>query len=718
MIVQKCKGKRKFIGLISIVLMLFYICFILFAAKSNIVSMICDRLWKYYLLMGLMLLLVFFAVKEKKFFQVYVILVFSFFLWYSFADQSYSAIDETMNFESINHIIHTRSLPTFSDEIDYDYLNSANNNLQEISNSINYEAVQAPLYYIIFAMLGFIIKSAYFRLHFFRILGLCSIWIVYYFVNKTVKYLKTKQSTIVDEECLRAIYLLTLFNPGYLYRASRLNNEILVCILMAVLFYIAIKCIYEGYSCKYYWGMAVVSVALLMTKTTAVYAFCILAIVALFQKKIWKAILPVGVSSLGVVPWLIFNYKTYGRLTAMKEHLDFVLPIVNPKGVEQNWLDSIFGFFPNTFYSGEECNYLSGEIFWINLVFGIALAYLGTVIFSSLKQIKQREISNKTKLNVMFIVCLLSCFACLIMGTLSTKVNSIRGRYFYGPCIIFIYLIVANGWNLEAQFYKKYIKIIMVITSAVLMTRAVNVYLNNYYTQENLFASNVKNVEIISELSNDKLICIPYTEADKYKSYDVLQGHLIYCGNQKAIITSVSDVKSEGTQQYIELGVNCSMQNINDEKTLRIGRKISEIKYNVVNDLLENVEDQEMNQLIEIPENGELYGFSICLSTYCISDYIADVDYTIYDSNQNVLLTEKNNMLKIDDNSYSKVEFDKPINVKRGEKIYISVKYNNLEDKPLAVRVANANSGETLYINNESVLEKTLGLRLFISADD
>ena len=137
---------------------------------------------------------------------------------------------------------------------------------------------------------------------------------------------------------------------------------------------------------------------------------------------------------------------------------------------------------------------------------------------------------------------------------------------------MFIYLIVVNGWSKESQFYK-HIKIIMVITSAVVMTRAVNVYLNNYYTQENLFASNVKNVEVISELSNDKMICIPYTEADKYKSYEILQGHYIYCGDQKAIIISVSEVKSVGTQQYIELGIDCSMQNINEEKTLRIGKK-------------------------------------------------------------------------------------------------------------------------------------------------
>ena len=293
------KKKSSILGIIIIALLLVCISYILLFAKSNIVSSVCDRLWKYYLIMGLIMSLVFLAIKNEKIFFVYVIAIFFFFSWYSFADQSYSVVDETMNFEYVNHIIRTKQLPTFSDEVDSDFLDLANNNLQETIISTNYEAVQTPLYYIILAILGCKIKSAYFRLRLYRILGLYSICFVYYFVNKTVRYLKNNQLFDIDEECLRATYLLTIFSPGYLFRASRLNNEILVCALMAVLIYIAVKCILDGYNPRYYWGMAIVSIALFMTKTTAIYAFCVLAIVALFQKKILKAIIP--------VIWNIYN---------------------------------------------------------------------------------------------------------------------------------------------------------------------------------------------------------------------------------------------------------------------------------------------------------------------------------------------------------------------------------------------------------------------------
>lgn len=708
------KKKSSILGLIIIALLLICISYILLFARSNIVSSVCDRLWKYYLIMGLIMILVFLAIKNEKIFLVYIIVIFSFFSWYSFADQSYSVVDETMNFEYVNHIIRTKQLPTFSDEVDSDFLDLANNNLQETIISTNYEAVQTPLYYIILAILGCKIKSAYFRLRLFRILGLYSICFVYYFVNKTVRYLKINQLFDIDEECLRATYLLTIFSPGYLFRASRLNNEILVCVLMAVLIYIAVKCILEGYNLRYYWGMAMVSIALFMTKTTAIYAFCVLAIVALFQKKVLKAIIPVGVCSLTVVPWVVFNYKTYGRLTAMKEHLEFVLPIINPNKMELNFIDSIFGDLPISFYSGDEyiSNYLSGELFWINLLYGIFIIAFLCVSITSIKKLHQKDVSCSTKLNIIFVVSILGCLACLIMGTISTSINSVHGRYFYGLSVVIILMMVLNVEKLNTRI-KNYIKMTMIIALAVVMTRTLNICFDNYFMQENLFASDVKNVQIISSLSKDKTICIPYRESDKYKSYQILQGHVVYYGNQETIVNSVSDVKQGESLKYIELGIKDTVQGIEQGETLSVGKKISEIKYNDTDDMINNIEGQEIKQSVGIPQSGELWGFSINLATYCSPQYNADLEYAIYDSNQNLMLLKQKTRLEIDDNSYVQVYFDKPLEVSKDDRIYIQIKFSNLESKPLAVMTADAKLDDEMYINGELIQGKTLGLHLF-----
>ena len=253
----------------------------------------------------------------------------------------------------------------------------------------------------------------------------------------------------------------------------------------------------------------------------------------------------------------------------------------------------------------------------------------------------------------------------------------------------------------------------MIIALTVVMTRTLNTCFDNYFMQENLFASEVKNVQIISSLSKDKTICIPYRESDKYKSYQILQGHVVYYGNQETIVNSVSDVKQGESLKYIELGIKDTVQGIEQGETLSVGKKISEIKYNDADDMINNIEGQEIKQSVGIPQSGELWGFSINLATYCSPQYNADLEYAIYDSNQNLMLLKQKTRLEIDDNSYVQIYFDKPIEVSKDDRIYIQIKFSNLESKPLAVMTADAKLDDEMYINGELIQGKTLGLHLF-----
>ncbi|MBP1545236.1 MAG: hypothetical protein J6A37_01385, partial [Oscillospiraceae bacterium] len=314
-------------GLVCLVILVAYVLIICITALKSFVTELIPGMGQWYCLIALILLNVFFAVKSKKFFHVFVSSLFCVMIYLSFADNSYSAIDETMNFESINHIASTNTLPTFFDAVDSSYLAEVNHNMVSFDNLINYEAVQAPLFYILFALIGKLIPDAYVRFHTFRLISLMMVLIVYYFINLSVKYLKKKDIITGDEELYRLSLCLTIFNPAYLYRASRLNNEILVCVFMAVFLYIAIRCLNEGYSKKYYILLSLLCVTLFLTKNTAVYAYVIFGILVIMQKKLREAILPIFASALLTVPWFAFNIKTYGTLTAMKHHIDFVIPI-------------------------------------------------------------------------------------------------------------------------------------------------------------------------------------------------------------------------------------------------------------------------------------------------------------------------------------------------------------------------------------------------------
>ena len=709
-------------GYVNLIIMVIVAC-VIYRRAVETTHGILDSKEMYYAMLIIFLVNSFFAIKSRACFIAHVTILFSFFIWLSFADVSYSPVDELLHFENANHIIDYHTLPTFNDDINYAYLNEANGQFNSAANGINYEAVQAPLYYIILATFGSFINKAYIRFHFFRLISLAGVMAVFCFVNKTVKLLEAKQFFKVDRQLYRLVLLLTIFNPGYLYRASRLNNETLVCILMAMLFYYAVKCIVDGYSKKFYWVLSFISSALFLTKNTAIYAYIILGLLAIYQKKIKEAVFPVCSGMLFTVPWFAFNMVTYGSLTSMKNHVDFVLSMINPQRQNVDIFEAFFSILPTTFFSAEEVVFSWGEAMWLGFFWFISLFVVINEFITIIKRLKTNSwrvsaLNKKDMISVICVALLISAMLCLTAGTISTKICSIRGRYLYAPSIAIVFLMFFNYQRLSKK-PKVYFMVIGIIIIAIVETKCITTFSDKVFKNKNIYASSMTELEL-SDLTDDNWKhgvgrYMPCVLVDNDGSnYDVLIGRHAIIADQGVLIQSVQE---QGDYVWLVLNQIINIEKI-DSNSIKLGDMYDEISINATTATIENnIEEQAICQEILVKNNGEIIGFEVMLGTYNDSTYEALVDYKVLE-NKVVMLTEVIQEIKnVEDNAYFSIYFNDPIRVQKDEKILLYFTIDSETDKPIALYLSEntiCRNGK-LYINGKELTGKEIALKIWAS---
>ncbi len=712
------------VGCISGIVLAILIYFACRNAMMTLSSGIVTSKKLYYLIMLIVGCIIFCALKSRKCFIAYIIILFSFFVWLSFADVSYSPTDETMNFEYINHIIEFLELPTFDDAVDYSYLNAANNGFNEIpETAINYEAVQAPLYYIVMAVIGGAITNAYIRFHVLRVISLLSALIVFGLVNRTISYMQSKGLIQIDFFVYRMALVLTIFNPGYLYRASRLNNEMLVCILMAALLYFSVRCIAEGYCKKYYWILSFICVSLFLTKNTAIYVYALFGMIVLYQKKIKEAIIPVVVGGVCTFPWFAFNYNRYGSLTAMGKHLEYVLPIANPEGKGVDLFDAFFNILPYTFFSGEEVAYSYGEKFWLGSFLIIVIFLVVNALVSSaavLKKIYRHEINGMNKRDAIHFGCaMLLVFAavCLVAGTISTKLCSVRGRYFYAPCIVIVILLLIEFEEGEERI-RKYVYFILIAVAAIGVTRNLITFTDKVFKNQGLYGVGVSQIgmeDIVDKNWNHGV-----ARGGEYllvaqdgSNYKLLIGRHVILGDQESII---QNIRNEGEYVYLILRKKIDAKFV-ESNIVRLGELYESNSYNTEGDItiIENIEGQEVAQEISIKEDGLVIGFEIQLGTYNDTDYDASVNYRITDIGGNVVTDGNQYIEDVVNDKYAEIYFDRPIEVKKDSMLLLSFTIDNGENKPLAAYITqdDAYPDGKLYLDNKERVDQDIRFKLW-----
>ena len=714
--------------LVLVITIAFYFCLCI-CARYTWAASVAISYRNYYLLMILFAFAAYFASKNWKLFAVVVVLQFVFFGWLTFSDVIYSNADESGHFDLINHIVSHNSLQTFKENKDFIYLNAANDSVNEITEDVNHEAVQAPFYYMVMALFGKLVKNAYARLHLFRLLSLFFILIVFCFVHKTIKLL-SNHGFFIDEDIYRISLLLTVFSPGCMLRASRVNNETMTCVLISILVYVAVRCLIYGFSIKSYWLMAFLSALCFLTKVTTVYVYLVIAIAAIMQKRIKEVILPGIASSLIILPWFAFNLLEYGHLTAMKEHLDIVLPIENPNHVPVNIVDSFFSVFTDSYYSGQETVFSLGELLWIQALFVLALFGFIHISYHTFKKMVDnhfQSIDLKTQLNCIGTMLILACFATLTAGTISSRINALRGRYFYALNILIIMLIVLNIKPKSKSTIRKYAYLLCIIVLGIVNTKVSTSMIDRVYASNHVYASRVNSLEL-RDVTNDKwthgyanrgnYLLIGVNDKNCTCNYKALEGHIVSNGTSEAIVTEVSDMDTDShgsryvlikTDKHIDTGT-CK------NNRLYIGKYCRHLNYNTVPFLanLGDIEGKEAVQQLKIKDDGTVYGCDINFGIYGETNFEVLIQCKVSNDSGEVIeeFSVKENI--IEDNEYLSIYFEKPIKVKRDQIISIGLRCNNAEDLPISINATKNNfyKDGQLRIDGEKVKKKDMRFKL------
>lgn len=718
--IQNKSTKRLWLNLVFILALFAVLILMCNYALRTLAFSVLGSNCQYFLILLLFVINIYIAVQSKQGFLLYAGMLFLLFAGYSIIDRAYSPIDEYANFDYINWLIREGTLPTFSDMLDGKYLSEATAGLHSIYNGTNHEVVQAPLYYILFALVGRFFPGAYIRLRVFRLLSLGSVFIIWYFLNKTIRYLESKEIIHCNEKVYRLSLLLTIFNPAYLHRASRLNNEVLVCILMVVLLYVAVKCLTEGYSKKYYWLLSFLCVSLFMTKNTAVYAYVLFGAIVLYQRKLPQAIIP-GITGVALtVPWFLFNINTYGSLTAMEEHLAYAIPIVNPALLPVDLFDAFFSILPITYFSAEEIRFPMADSFFIMLGFaGILVCVMEAVRSVCTKAniktvIKGEKLEHCTEIKAACIILLLSAVLCLLAGTLSTKICSIRGRYLYGPCIVLVLLLQIKDNCLSAG-QKRWLALFFVAAIAVASARFTITYADMYFSNEQLFGRNVEQIEceditdeswVHGVMRNGQVVVVN----NDGRNFAALKNRQVRIADEDCVI---EEIQYHG--QYLWLVLNRAINISRVENNLVfVGDPAEKIAFGVSETIIPDVNGVQVMQEVRLQENRRIIGFSAMYGTYLNPEYDSNIRYTVTDAKGNILTEGTAAFDNMVDNAYVTVHFEQVVAVMPEEMIRICFTLEGDAGKPIALYASEDNSSidGNLYLGEELVPELDVSLVL------
>ncbi|MGG7171775.1 hypothetical protein ACQPV1_00425 [Clostridium neonatale] len=421
----------------------------------------------------------------------------------------YSPIDEAAHFDYINYIIDNHKLPTLHGFLDVNTLSSVfKQNIP--GNVINHEAVQPPLYYFVMAILTFWIKNVTLRLYIIRFLGILSLLMAYLLTWRSIRILEENKLLNISDTKLKIIFFLIIFNPGTIIRMSYISNEHLAVLLSCLFIYFIVKLIVYGFCGKLFWKSCLTLILLILTKNTTVFLLGILIIILIYYKKIKEIFLCVGIIGLSLTPWFIFNIINYGKLTGMSEHIKFVIQIVNPQNIPIDIPESIASVF-NTYFVQEYG--LSGigvmllhslSLFLLFICVKTFVYAIRNIIIILKNNFKFRYDIEERKIiiNIIMITSIVFNILVLVMGSISTKVNVIIGRYIYISFIPLIYVILSN----INQWRAKYINYSCILISVFLAISYLSTYIYIFDLNPVLLGTLAPKVEVIEMNNSEKIL--------------------------------------------------------------------------------------------------------------------------------------------------------------------------------------------------------------------
>jgi len=392
-----------------------------------------------------------------------------------FVDKAFSVIDEGAHFDYINQIVVNYKLPTLLDS-------------DIPTGIINHEAVQPPFYYMIMALLTFLIKDYAIRFLFIRCMGLLILFGIIFMAFKTLNILYKNNIIYLNYNETFYFVILFLMNPGILLRFTRVSNESLTVLLSSLIVYVLVKALFDCFYDKLWWICNVLLISIFLSKNTGIILITGMVIILFYQKKYIRIIQSCIVFVLGISPWFLYNFFLYHSFTGMREHLEYVIPIVNPDRVREDLVPHIINLFIN-YINPQETGF---NVFNFTILTFVSFAIFLIVVLFSLYSMKKCYyfIKNKFKFNyersekeiiliILITLIIVENIFILIFASYTTFVNVLIGRYLYLSAIPLIIIGILWIQNKE-EYVRKLTYIIIGLALSSGYISSIGTVLNSY----------------------------------------------------------------------------------------------------------------------------------------------------------------------------------------------------------------------------------------------
>lgn len=396
----------------------------------------------FYVMWALLVILFTLCIREKKYMRIWYVCVLLFGAVLIVGDTAYSPIDEASHLDYIQYIIEHHELPTMWQMVDLEFLSNVNGT-ENMVPVRRYEAVQMPLYYLLMAVLAAPVRDLSARFIVIRFFGLACLAGVAVLTERTLRFLQQRKLLNCPEEDLNLILALTAVNPGILVRFVRVSNEPLAVLLSVGIFYCAVRLLADGYHAGIFRLGAMLSVFLYYTKSTGAFFVGAILLVLLYYKK-WMHFVGLIVFYVScAVPWFFWCYWLYGSLTGMNEHVNIVLPIVNPNHEPINLVTGIYRLFTTGFFQANEVAWASifciGMMETVNiLLFAVCLTAMAWslirvfhYVFIQRMQFDYSTGEKKQMLSILSAGMIFCDIALLALATAANDIGALIGRYLY-----------------------------------------------------------------------------------------------------------------------------------------------------------------------------------------------------------------------------------------------------------------------------------------------
>jgi len=367
-----------------------------------------------------------------------------------FLSKVWAPIDEPSHFSYINSLALKHKIPILNKDIvpwqvaaisDGSYYKNSPDRTEEygVAHGTIYEGFQPPFSYLISVPVFYLAGGNYIhKVYALRLFGFIQYLIALILAFQVFKKLKLS----------KLLFFSMALIPGVILRSITVSNAPTEILLVTLIFYFLAKNFERNFSPKQMFLLGIFAGLATLTKFTSIYLIPSLLVYfwSIGRKFRWDLVFIVLMPLFILSPWLLWNYQTFGSLTANSISQQLQAPIIYANG-HFNKLYAIKKI-PNTFnyafIAAEEQGFLISRFSWLkylNLVNAFIYSLAGLMAFYFSVTGFLGKLKNKKDYRPVILSSLLLAGNLMVLWYINYSWTISPGRYLY-PTILPLFVLI------------------------------------------------------------------------------------------------------------------------------------------------------------------------------------------------------------------------------------------------------------------------------------